>query len=201
MGRTGHWPRMMGLLLGMVVALVGVTVPAGPAAAQAAAPQCQGWVSSNGLFGEGGCSGGDAAIPYRVVMMCRQYIEFPNDPLYEYFTVSAWAPTTQRITGVSCVWGGYPALVFTEVAAPPPPPGANIICESGANSFFCHLEHGLSGVVQIRWTINGMHLASWDNQTYVSSGCSSGTVIAVTVTNSAGSATDSWRNCRSGPWQ
>lgn len=59
----------------------------------------------------------------------------------------------------------------------------------------------ISGAVEIRWTINGGAVPSWDNKTFVSGGCGAGTVIEVRVTNSSGSAADQWRNRRSAPWQ
>jgi hypothetical protein len=186
----------MALTTAVTAAALGVT--AGPAMA---APMCRAYFNATTLLGEGNCTNGDPAVLFQVVVLCRQWIGQWGDPNYEYYSSSAWRPTTETITGVPCNWGGSGVYAFTEMTAPPPAPSANLTCESGANRVFCDVQHDLAGTVQIRWTVNGGHIASWDNRSHISTSCRRDTVIAVTVSNVTGSAASSWSGCRSGPWQ
>lgn len=192
-----RWPRLVVVLMLLLAATAAVTAPASPAAALAA-PQCS--ARSADIFSaDASCTNGDPAIPYWLVIYCRQLGLPTTHPLYETIHPSDRTPTTQPIH-MTCPFGGFVLFAWTEVGSPPPPPGADLSCESGSSTFFCEVRHELAGVVQIRWTINGAPVAEWDNKTYVSRGCTTGTIVAVEVTNSTGTATDSWSGCRRGSW-
>jgi hypothetical protein len=197
MKRLKRWPWLAGLLITILATTVGAT--ARPSPASAATPSCIARIDFTTFQAQGSCTGGDPAIPYRVVLLCVGNIADPLGTITG-LSVSPWTPTTQPISDVDChLLGGFPYFASADVGSAPPPPSANMICESGRNAFRCDLPNQVPGV-QISWSINGGRVTAWDNLTHVSGGCQAGTAVSVLVFNSASIATSSWRSCRSGPW-
>jgi hypothetical protein len=196
MRRTSRWPRAATLLIAVLAAVGASALPASPAAA-ATTPTCG--ITSTSPTWSAACTNGDPAIPYRVVLLCwlgsgNPYI-ITNGQLFS----TVWTPTTQPITGLYCPIG-IATLGLVDVGSPPPPPSANLFCESGNSSFRCEVDPELTGSLSITWSYGGNHIAAWDNKTIVTGGCSPGHAVSVVITNSTATATGSSSFCRTGPW-
>jgi subtilisin family serine protease len=74
-------------------------------------------------------------------------------------------------------------------------------CESGNNQFTCFMGyHSYTSPVTITWKLNGNTVPAWTGQQSVFGSCTSSTVVQVVASNSIGSGSMNWSNCRSGPW-
>jgi membrane carboxypeptidase/penicillin-binding protein PbpC len=97
----------------------------------------------------------------------------------------------------SVVAAGMGAFAFaTAPAAAATPVGVTVTCASGSSQIGCSVAwRDADGRVQIRWAVNGRHLASADNQTSFRLACVPGDGYAVTVVvaDSTGRASDSAR--------
>jgi ABC-type transport system substrate-binding protein len=197
MRRTSRWRRVATLLIAVLAAVGASAFPASPAAA-ATTPTCV--ITATSPVGwSAACTNGDPAIPYRLVLLCwlgsgNPYI-ITNGQLFS----TVWTPTTQPITGVRCPIG-IATLGLIDVGSPPPPPSANLFCESGNSSIRCEVDPELTGSLSITWSYGGNHIAAWDNKTIISSACAPGHAVSVVITNSTATATASSGLCRTGPW-
>ncbi|MBU2667418.1 hypothetical protein KOI35_28290 [Actinoplanes bogorensis] len=79
-------------------------------------------------------------------------------------------------------------------------PSVNLDCESGLNRYLCSTVLSGGAPTSIRWSVNGIPMPAWDGRRATTGPCTASTVVSVTVSNSAGSDSASWRGCRSGPW-
>jgi subtilisin family serine protease len=74
-------------------------------------------------------------------------------------------------------------------------------CDSGNSQFLCTLSyHVWSGSVSVSWNLNGVAVPGWNGQTAVNGSCTTSTVLQAVVSNSQGSGTQSWSQCRTGPF-
>jgi streptogrisin C len=77
---------------------------------------------------------------------------------------------------------------------------ASLNCESGLNQYRCPAVISGDAPVTTKWYVNGAHVPSNDNKTFLNGNCTAATTVKVTATNAGGSSSSSWGSCRSGPW-
>nr|MDT0660373.1 hypothetical protein [Micromonospora sp. DSM 115978] len=97
-------------------------------------------------------------------------------------------------------WAGRaPAVDGLGVAVAPPT--VSMHCDSGARTIMCYVNYTSATAVQIRWTLRGTPMPSWNDLTVLRIGCSQPTELGVTVSNVGGSAsTGRLVYCNPGEW-
>jgi subtilisin family serine protease len=120
-----------------------------------------------------------------------------------------WSPglVAKRLVGdattgvVSSPGSGSPNRLLYAGTGGTPPIVTHFLCESGNSQFTCSVSsHSYTSPVTITWRLNGTTVPAWNSLDSVFGSCTSSTSVQVVVTNSFGSGSATWSNCRSDPW-
>jgi subtilisin family serine protease len=160
------------------------------------APGSNIYAATNVSDTSGGFTGGTSmASPYvagAVAMILSQ------NPYWHHTKVRERLLTDVTMGRISSLKGSPNRLLYVGTAQTAPIP-VYFGCDSWSSQYLCTVSyHSWVGPNNIRWRVNGTLITNWNNQGSVNGSCNSSTVVQVTVSNSAGSYSQSWSGCRSG---